>query len=484
MSNKTPIDGRSYLYTQKGSSKWYAHLFVDKERITFSTKESDIEKARAKALKQLGALESDINNRHSGKKSAFGVVAQEYIKSIEESSSATKNDKTYCSALRKYHIPFFGKIKINKITEENIEDFNVFREKIFGKPFSKSTILNHNAAMNKVFRLAVRKGLMKKSDIPSLESFGERTKSRDQFQVEDIIKIQDYLLNTKSKNKVRNETFQLLYDYIDFVLNTGVRPGTEVNHIQWKDLVLYVKDNIVRLGVNVRKGKNSSRKGARKVVPKYAFMYNYLDLIRNNPDRDPEDYVFRTKSGKSLDQVGKVFSDILLKLDIKEGVNGPRTLYSLRQTFVTSMLKDGWNHHVIAKALGTSVQMIEAHYDKSTIDDFEDQILKIKIEEDEDLDYKSVQSYILENYGTYKGLVREFIRQKKSELGEHYRVDDYIGVLQELRKAKTILDNEKQAYIVKKEVEKRRRAEIKAMAKKAKIKRPLLTKAKSNSEAS
>lgn len=470
MSNKTFIDGRSYLYTQKGSSKWYAHLYVDKERITFSTKESDIEKARARALKQLGALESDINNRHSGKKSAFGVVAQEYIESIEESSSATKNDKTYCSALRKYHIPFFGKMKINKITDEKIEDFNVFREKIFGKPFSKSTILNHNAAMNKVFKLAARKGLMKKSAIPALESFGERTQSRDQFEVEDIIKIQDYLLNTRSKNKVRNETYQLLYDYIDFVLNTGVRPGTEVNNIQWKDLVLYVKKNIVRLGINVRKGKNSSRKGARKVIPSYAFMYNYLDLIKNNPNRHPEDYVFRTTSGKSLDQVGKVFSEILLKLNIKEGANGPRTLYSLRQTFVTSMLKDGWNHHLIAKAVGTSVQMIEAHYDKSTIDDFEDQILKVKIEEDEFLDYKSVQSYILENYDTYKGLVREFLRQKQIELGDKYRVDDYSGVLQELKKAKVVIESKRKEFNEKREKEKKRKIMVRKTAKKVKLK--------------
>lgn len=475
-NNKTFIDDRSYLYTQKGSSKWYAHLYVGKERIPFSTKEADIEKARTKALKQLGALESDINNRHSGKKSAFGVVAQEYIESIEESSSATKNDKTYCSALRKYHIPFFGKMKINKITDENIEDFNVFRQKIFGKPFSKSTILNHNAAMNKVFKLAVRKGLMKKSAIPALESFGERTQSRDQFEVEDIIKIQDYLLNTRSKNKVRNETYQLLYDYIDFVLNTGVRPGTEVNNIQWEDLVLYVKKNIVRLGINVRKGKNSSRKGARKVIPSYAFMYNYLDMIKNNPDRHPEDYVFRTKSGKSLDQIGKVFSEILLKLNIKEGANGPRTLYSLRQTFVTGMLKDGWNHHVIAKAVGTSVQMIEAHYDKSTIDDFEDQILRVKIENDEELRYKSVQSYILDNYDTYKSLVREYLKQKQVELGDKYRVDDYRGVLQELKKAKIVIDAERERFRNNKETDRQRKIRVESNAKKAKPKENLIKK--------
>jgi integrase len=443
-NEKTFIDERSYLFKQKNSSKWYARLYVGKVRFPFSTKESDFDKARLNALKYLGALESDISNKLSSKKSAFGVVAQEYIESITTSASATKNEKTYCSALRKYHIPFFGKIKVNKITEDNIEDFNTFREEVFGKPFSKSAILNHNAAMNKVFDRAVRKKLMKKSEIPDLAAFGKRTQSRDHFEVEDLIKIQDYLENTTSKNKIRNEIYKVLYHYMDFIVNTGARPGTEVNNIQWKDLELYAVKSLVRLRVHIRKGKTSDRKGTRTVTPNHGFLYSYIDLLESNPDRNPEDYVFRTKNGKSLEQIGKVFSEVLQNLGIKDGENGPRSLYSLRHTFITERLRYGWNHHMTAKVTGTSIQMIEAHYDGSTAANFADQTHGVKNAKSNEIKYDDAKSYILDNYYYYRILVNEFIKQKKNELGDKFSLDNYSEVLEALKEAK-ILDDAREA---------------------------------------
>ena len=43
-----------------------------------------------------------------------------------------------------------------------------------------------------------------------------------------------------------------------------------------------------------------------------------------------------------------------------------RTLYSLRHTYATNELLAGTDIHTLAKQMGTSVAMLEAHYSKLT----------------------------------------------------------------------------------------------------------------------
>lgn len=454
---------RVALHIPEDSTKWIAWLYVQTEegskRKHFPTKESDRDKAYQIAYEELIRFEYDLKNGRSHKTPTFGQIAREYIDLLNDSAEITKHEKTCISALKKYFIPFFEKKKIDAINTSELIKFNIFREEKHGKPFYKSTISNHNAAINKVFKYASSKGLIKKSDIPSVEISGERTKPRDSFEDEDIIKIYDYLANAKSKNKVRNETYELLYYYVDFVINTGARPGTEVNNIQWKDFTLYALNDLVRLGVYIRKGKNSSVTGPRKAVPSYGFIDSYVCMLKDNPNKNPEDYVFRTKSGKSLDQVGKVFSEVLQKLGIKDGPNGPRSLYSLRHTFVTLGLKKGLDHNKISRAIGTSIQMIEKHYNKSKTSDFEDQLFGVKTKKKLETDYEDPITYIIETHHTYKFLVNRFLEQKKAELGNHFSIDAYDGVLKNLEIAEEII-NKNRPPMTERNKSKRQKSEI------------------------
>jgi integrase len=43
-----------------------------------------------------------------------------------------------------------------------------------------------------------------------------------------------------------------------------------------------------------------------------------------------------------------------------------RSIYSLRHTYATFRIQEGVNHYILAKNMGTSVEMLEKHYGHTT----------------------------------------------------------------------------------------------------------------------
>ncbi len=67
----------------------------------------------------------------------------------------------------------------------------------------------------------------------------------------------------------------------------------------------------------------------------------------------------------------RTFNGMFAKLMRESGLlqhpsGGTRTLYSLRHTYATEELLAGTDIHTLAKQMGTSVRMLEAHYSKLT----------------------------------------------------------------------------------------------------------------------
>ena len=63
--------------------------------------------------------------------------------------------KDYIGALKKYHIPFFDRTYITSIDQDKLKEFDIWRIQKAGKVLNKSTLLNHNAALQMVFKAAV-----------------------------------------------------------------------------------------------------------------------------------------------------------------------------------------------------------------------------------------------------------------------------------------------------------------------------------------
>lgn len=78
--------------------------------------------------------------------------------------------------------------------------------------------------------------------------------------------------------------------------------------------------------------------------------------------RTPNQKLFLLANGEATPQLGKAFEKALQSSGLKDSPRGPRTLYSLRHTYITWQLLAGTSMDVIARQCGTSAAMIEQHY--------------------------------------------------------------------------------------------------------------------------
>lgn len=141
-----------------------------------------------------------------------------------------------------------------------------------------------------------------------------------------------------------------------------MRPGTEIEHVQWRDISFRLNDGVPEITVAVRNGKTTEFTGTRHVVVRSDFVANLEDLVTRFPNRQANEKVFLLANGKDPKSLSRKFSDILAKLNLKKSPYGERTLYSLRHSYITWNLKTKADIASLAKQCGTSIEMIDRTY--------------------------------------------------------------------------------------------------------------------------
>ena len=141
---------------------------------------------------------------------------------------------------------------------------------------------------------------------------------------------------------------------------TGMRPP-EATNLRWRDIGDYTdpetREKYAEIFVH-GKGKERSLIADISVL-------SYLERWKKiSKHTKPDDYVFCSKDGKSAKFDNGIFTKMLREFGLlmdKRGEN--RTLYSLRHTFAADRILDGdVDYYLLAKAMGTSIRMIETHY--------------------------------------------------------------------------------------------------------------------------
>jgi integrase len=163
---------------------------------------------------------------------------------------------------------------------------------------------------------------------------------------------------------------ELLRDYVLILTNTGMRHGTEAQNLRWKHITTFEKDGRSYVAMYV-KGKT---RGRELIARHNCLIYlkrihqrcrdiadmTFEELLASKSDT----HVFRLPDGTithSLNQTFRQFmKDSGLLKDPLTGHN--RTLYSLRHTYATFQVIGGVDLHLLAKQMGTSIAMLEAHY--------------------------------------------------------------------------------------------------------------------------
>ena len=294
-------------------------------------------------------------------------MAREVIQDLHDEILKGKPKKTnsvYIGILNKYHIPYFNEQRIDTIDQKAMDAFSKWREQEFGKELSSSSLQNHNAVLGRVYDKALKSGQITKYHIPNFDTKGKRQERRAAFTWEEFRRISDFIDEDmkRTKNKTSRMLLELMYDYIDFAIATGMRPGTEIENVEWRDIGFKLADGVPEITVAVRKGKTTSYTGTRQVVARSDFVANLEELVARFPKRQATDKVFVLADGSEPKNLSRKFSDILEKLNLKQSPYGERTLYSLRHSYITWNLKTKADIAALAKQCGTSIEMIDRTY--------------------------------------------------------------------------------------------------------------------------
>lgn len=380
-------DGEVVLYRRGVSPKWQVrYKLPDNKWHRASTKRTQLDEAKRVA----GELYDKARFRHSEGINAvsrrFRDVAKLTIDKMDQAVKAGKGKRTYKDyrqAIDNYLVPYFGSKSIDKITEESLAGFEVWRVEKMEKEPAKSTISNHNAALNRVFDTALQQGWMQRKHVPELTNAGKKGKRRPTFTLDEWRKLVANLRHWHSKTNVdRSKAIrELLFDYVLIVSNSGMRPGTETYNLKWKQVRWSSNQPDDRYLLISPSGKT----GTRELVARHGIEEYFKRLQSRDPKfaklsfdellkSQNEQYVFRMRSVKRrklppteperTKNLFSVFNQFLVEFDLLKDPHGEnRSLYSLRHMYATMrVVQDGISYHELASQMGTSVAMIEQHY--------------------------------------------------------------------------------------------------------------------------
>jgi integrase len=390
------------VYRRSRSGAWQCRYKVDGVWQRASTKQTDLAKAKAVAHKLLIAAEVRKEQNLPVVTRRFRDVANLAIERMDQELKSGKGKvsfKDYIRVITEYLIPILGRRVITSIDVSVLDELDVQRIVMMGKEPSKSTLLTHNSALNRVFDEAVMRGFLTESNRPTLESKGKDSERRAAFTLQEV-KAMISLFPAwieRARNDLSKESRTIMRDYALMLLDTGARPGRELLELQWRKVIEnkvapvvtetgeldsehHEKETSVDLQRSVMMtvtGKTGTRDivgMARSVsVLREIASRNYPDVdqpilapLKNLAKPSNKEYVFRRKDGTDpSSSFQKMFENFLrehnLLEDPRTGQN--RVFYSLRHTYATlALTHDEVPIHTLAKQMGTSVLMIEKHY--------------------------------------------------------------------------------------------------------------------------
>ena len=367
------------LYKRQNSSKWQVRFKLPSGNWhAASTGQTNLDIAKSEGMKVQLQVLSRLASGESISNKTFGELAKEEISIMSralDNARAPKTYRDYIFAINKYLIPFFGKLPITSIQDETIEDFSNWREIKMGRQPKASTMRNHASAYNRIIKLARRQGLIQADRaFPELPIDGEKSQPRPAFSQLEIDELLSFMSDWELSGRLRLSRLmrRLCRSYVEFLLYTGIRHGTEARALRWRHLQWHYSGEQKYLRVWV-----SGKTGPRYLIAKHQAIpalerlaswqdsnfSNLNEIITARIDR----LVFAYPDGGTPYQMEGVFRSLMRDSGLALDTAGRnRTLYSLRHTYATFALTSGVDIHTLARQMGTSISMIERHYSKLT----------------------------------------------------------------------------------------------------------------------
>ncbi|MFT7227983.1 MAG: integrase [Methylophilaceae bacterium] len=309
--------------------------------------------------------------------------------------------KDYIDVINNYLVPCLGKLIIANIDVAALTKLETFRNAKMKKTPTRSTLLTHNAALNRVFDEAENRGFLTKSTRPKLVAIGAKSERRAAFALEEIHVLLDKFEAWIGRGRTaKSKALRfVLYQYVKVLLDTGARPGNELLNLRWNQLT--VKNTPITEDTGISSNQNlgdvepelitstklqrsakvtvTGKTGTREIVGmtrtvnalaalgkrNYAVDMPIIYPLINIATASNSDLVFTIGNNKRPTSLNALFESFLEEHSLLTDpvTTKKRVLYSLRHSYATlSLVHDLVPIHTLSKQMGTSIVMIEKHY--------------------------------------------------------------------------------------------------------------------------
>lgn len=416
-TTQTLLNRKLVLYRRENSSAWQCRYKVDGKWQRTTTKETEFRKAEKVAQELLIAAEIRKRDNLPVITRRFRDIAKLAIKRMEDELAAHNGKAIYAdyiAAINNYFIPVLGKRLITNVDHAALEEVAAERIVLMGKAPAQSTLLNHNAALNRVFEEAVIRGFLTDANrIKLTAATGKASNRRAAFT---LTEAKALLGNFEAwieagRNDHSKEMRMLMRDYVEMLLDTGARPGKELLDLKWNKISIAIDPRFVladgiddegereealkinysvemtvtgKTGTRQTMGMAATARVLKRITQRnYNFVTPLKNPIENVQKKHGNDFVFRLKDkvdGKQIDPSNsfqKMFESYLEEhnLLVDAATEQKRVFYSLRHTYATLRLThDKIPVHTLATQMGTSVLMIEKHYSHLKVKEAEEQL--------------------------------------------------------------------------------------------------------------
>ena len=367
-------DGRIILYKRPGlkKPKWQARIRVpnaNRYKIV-TTKTDNLVEAQVFASNLYEELYYTVKAGGSVNSKTFKQVFDEWEKALKKQAETKKGGKwdATVNRVRTYALGYFGP---KRIADLKVADFNHYWEwrqsNFTRKPPSAETIKREKVCIIPLLKYAKQRGYI--TAIPELETPNFKPRRRSTFTANEweTFYTQARAWVTEGKNKATWRDRFIAQQSFLILANTGMRVG-ELRYLRWSDLRTIKIDDATQMIAWV-KGKT----GAREVVFQPGsddYVKRIYDLRVLELSEPPllDTYVVCHKEGNPLLSFKKSFKSLMgfAKLPLER--NGmTRTVYSLRHFFATMRLERETSPYLLAKQMGTSVEMLERFYGHTAV---------------------------------------------------------------------------------------------------------------------
>jgi integrase len=362
-------DGRVILYKRHGlkDPKWQARIRVPNSTgyKVVSTKTADQREAERFALGLYEDLYIHVKQGGSVKSKTFRQVFEEWSESSKTMASTRQGGSWEATVdrVKTYALTYFDKMRVDAIKPSDFTDFWHWRKTHYNKKVpSNATLKRERACLLPLFKFAMSKGYITK--LPEIDPPKAKLTRRPTFTPEEwkaiYTKARHWVNEGKQKATYRDRF--VAWQVFLILANTGMRVG-ELRGLRWSDLRTVPSEDGNRLIGNVR-GKT----GAREVVFQGGadtYVKRLYDLRRDELEDSPErdGLVICHKDGSAIVSFKTGFRALLTYAKVPEVRDGmSRTIYSLRHFYATQRLSHEASPFLLAKQMGTSVEMLEKFY--------------------------------------------------------------------------------------------------------------------------